>query len=301
MLWVGHLKSSLLMQPDWYCSRLNCHTILVLKPPQILSESHSVMFDSFQPHGQYILWNSPGQNTGVGILSLLEGIFPTRDWTQVSWITGGFFTNWATREALRYWSQMKMSCNRIQNSQTVFPKTQCLTKKYLQCHTHKKVCCHSVAQSYWTLCDPIDCSTPGLPALHYLPEFAQTHVHPFDNVIQLSHPLSSPSPALSLSQHRGLFQWVSSSHQVGQGTGPSFSALVISMSIQGWFPLGFTGFISSCPRDSQESSLAPQLESIDSSVLSLLNDPILTSIGDYWKNHNFDYMKKIGKISVLLL
>ena len=244
MLWVGHLKSSLLMQPDWYCSRLNCHTILVLKPPQILNwvkvtQSCLTLFN-------------PMDNTFCGILQarilewvsfpFLRGYSQPRDWTQVSRITGGFFTNWATREALRYWSQMKMSCNLIQNSQTVFPKTQCLTKKYLWCHTHKKVCCLSVAQSYWTLCDPIDCSTPGLPALHYLPEFAQTHVHPFDNVIQVSHPLSSPSPALSLSQHQGLFQWVSSSHQGGQGTGASVSALVISMSIQGWFPLGLTGF-----------------------------------------------------------
>ena len=193
-----------------------------------------------------------------------------------------------------------MSCNLIQNSQTVFPVTQCLTKKYLGCHRHKKVCFHSVAQSYWTLCDPIDCSTPGLPALHYLPEFAQIHVHVFDNVIQLAHPLSSPSPALSLSQHQGLFQWVSSSHQGGQGPGASVSASVISMSIQGWFPLGLTGVISLCPRDSQTSP-APQLESISSLVLSLLNDPTLTSLGDYWKNHNFDYMKKIGESSILSL
>ena len=147
----------------------------------------------------------------------------------------------------------------------------------------------------------MDCSVPGFPVLHYLSEFAQTH-HWVSDAIQLSHPLLSPSlPALNLSQHQRLFQWVSSSHQGGQGTGASVSALVISMSIQGWFPLGLTGFISLCPRDSQESSLAPQLESISSSMLSLLNDPTLTSIGDYWKNHNFDYMKKIGKSSILLL
>ena len=65
-----------------------------------------------------------------------------------------------------------------------------------------------------TLCDPLDCSLPGFPVLHHLPEFAQTHVHWVGDVIQPSHPLSSPSPpALNLSQHQGLFQWVSSSHQ----------------------------------------------------------------------------------------
>ena len=72
----------------------------------------------------------------------------------------------------------------------------------------------SVAQSCLTLCDPINCSTPGLPVHHQLPESTQTHVHQVDHAIQPSHPLSSPSPpALNLSQHQGLFQWISSSHQ----------------------------------------------------------------------------------------
>ena len=57
-------------------------------------------------------------------------------------------------------------------------------------------------------------STPGLPVHHQLPEFTQTHVHWVGEAIQPSHPLSFPSPAFNLSQHRGLFQWVSSSHQV---------------------------------------------------------------------------------------
>ena len=64
------------------------------------------------------------------------------------------------------------------------------------------------SQSCLTLCDPMDCSTPGFPDTHYLPEFA--HVHWVDDAIQPSHPLSSPSsPALSLSQYQGLFQRVS--------------------------------------------------------------------------------------------
>ena len=58
-----------------------------------------------------------------------------------------------------------------------------------------------------TLCDPMSCSTPGLPVHHQLPEFTQTHVHRVSDAIQPSHPLSSPSPpALNLSQHQGLFQ-----------------------------------------------------------------------------------------------
>ena len=69
----------------------------------------------------------------------------------------------------------------------------------------------SVAQSRLTLCDPMDGSMPGFPVLHYLPEFAHTHVHWVGYTIQPSHPLSPPSPpALKLSQHQGLFQWISS-------------------------------------------------------------------------------------------
>ena len=69
----------------------------------------------------------------------------------------------------------------------------------------------SVAQLCLTLCDPMDCSMPGLP------EFTQTHVHWVGGAIQPSHPLSSPSPpAFNLSQHQGLFQWVSSLHQVAK-------------------------------------------------------------------------------------
>ena len=73
-------------------------------------------------------------------------------------------------------------------------------------------CCCSATNSRATLCDPVDCSTPGSPVLHHLPEFAQIHIHWVSDTIQPSHPLSSPSPlALNLPQHQGLFQWVSSS------------------------------------------------------------------------------------------
>ena len=75
----------------------------------------------------------------------------------------------------------------------------------------------SVAQSCLTLCNPMDCSTPGLPVHHQLPEFTLTHIHWAGDAIQPSHPLSSPSPTFNLSQHQGLFKWVSSSHQVTKG------------------------------------------------------------------------------------
>ena len=74
----------------------------------------------------------------------------------------------------------------------------------------------SVAQSCLTLCDPMNHSTPGLPIHHQLLESTQTHVHLVGDAIQPSHPLLSPSPALNLAQHQGLFKWVSSSHQVAK-------------------------------------------------------------------------------------
>ena len=131
--------------------------------------------------------------------------------------------------------------------------------------------------SHVRLCDPMDCSVPGFPILHHLSEFAQTHVHWVDDAIQPSYPLLPTSPLLplllDLSQHQGLFQWVSSLHQ---GFGASASASVLSVNIQGWFPLGLTGLISLLSKEFQ-------------GTLSLLYGPTLTLIRDYWKNHSFDY------------
>ena len=82
----------------------------------------------------------------------------------------------------------------------------------------------SVAQSCPTLCDPMDCSTPGLPVHHQLPELTQIHVHWVGDAIQPSYPLMPPSPlALNLSQHRDLFKWVSSLHQTAKYWSFSFS------------------------------------------------------------------------------
>ena len=76
-------------------------------------------------------------------------------------------------------------------------------------------CCCLVAQFCLTLCDLMDCSTPGLSVPHHLPKFAQVHVHCIGDAIQSSHPLTPSSPfALNLPQHQGLFQWVGCSHQM---------------------------------------------------------------------------------------
>ena len=142
----------------------------------------------------------------------------------------------------------------------------------------------SVAQSYPTLWDPINRSTPGLPVHHQLPEFTQTHVHWVGDAIHPSHPLSSPSPPTpNPSQHQGLFQWINSSHEM---------AKVLEFQLQPqsfqWTPR--TRLVGSpcSPRDSQESSLTPQFKSINFLALCFLHSPTLTSIRDHWKNHSLD-------------
>ena len=91
----------------------------------------------------------------------------------------------------------------------------------------------SVAQSCLTLCDPMDCSTPGFPVHHQLPDPTKTHVHCIGDAIQPSHPLLSPSPpVLNLSQHQGLFQLSQLFASGGQSIGVSASTSVLPMIIQ---------------------------------------------------------------------
>ena len=149
----------------------------------------------------------------------------------------------------------------------------------------------------------MDCSTPGLPVHYQLPEFIQTHVHWVSDAIQPSHPLSSPSPpAFNLSQHQGLFQWVSSSRQVAK-------VLEFQLQRQSFQWIFRTDFLSDglvgspCnPRNSQASSPTPQLKSIHSLALSLLHSPTLTFIHDYWKNweNYFDNRASVDKVMSLL-
>ena len=104
---------------------------------------------------------------------------------------------------------------------------------------------HSSCSVVSDSCHPMDCSMPGFPVHHQLLELAQTHVHQVGCAIQPSHPLLFPSPpTFNLSQCQGLFQWVSSSHQVVKVFGASASVSVLQMNTQDWFPLRLTGLIS---------------------------------------------------------
>ena len=138
------------------------------------------------PHGLYPArflcpWNSPAKNTGVGCHSYSRRFFPTQ-WSNLCLLH------------LLLWQ-----ADSLPLAQPGKPQFS------------------SVAQSCPTLCHLMDCSMPGLPVHHQLPEFTQTHAHWVNDAIQPSHLLSSPSPpAFNLSQPQGLIKWVSSSHQVAK-------------------------------------------------------------------------------------
>ena len=152
-------------------------------------------------------------------------------------------------------------------------------------------CCCSVAKSHPTLCDPLGCSTLGFPILHYLPEFAQTHLHWVHDAIQSSCPLLAPSPhALNLSQHQGFFQWVSSLYQV---------AKVLDLQLQyNCFQWIFrTDFLHDwlvwSPRVQGTLKSLIQHHSSKTSILqcsAFFMVQLSHLVQDSWKNHSFDYM-----------
>ena len=136
---------------------------------------------------------------------------------------------------------------------------------------------------------PMDCSMPGFPT-HYQPTpGAYSNSGPSS---QWCHPTISFSvvlfSCLQSFPESGSFPTSQFFTSGGQSVGVSASASVLSMNIQDWFPLGGLFGFPCCPKDSQESSPTPQFKSINSSALSFLFSPTLTSIHDYWKNHSLD-------------
>ena len=144
----------------------------------------------------------------------------------------------------------------------------------------------STTQSCLTLYDPMDCSMPGFPVHHQLPEVAQTHVHWVGDALLPSHALWSPSPpAFNLSQHQHLYQWLS--FHIRRSKYWSFSFTISpSKNIQDLFPLWLTGWISL-----QSKGLSRVLYSSKASILQCSAFFLVqfSPIHDYWKNHSFDY------------
>ena len=144
----------------------------------------------------------------------------------------------------------------------------------------------SVAQSCPTLCEPMNCSTPGLPVHHQLPKFTQTHVHRVSDAIQPSHPLSRllflspipPSIRVFSNESTLCMRW------------PKYWTFNFNISPFNEHP-GLVSFRMDwldllAVQGTQESSPTPQFKSVSSSALSFLYSPSLTSIHDHWKNHS---------------
>ena len=140
----------------------------------------------------------------------------------------------------------------------------------------------------------LDCSMPGFPVLRRLPEFAQTHVHWVGDAIQPSCPLLSPSsPDLIFPSIRVFFNESALCIRWLEYWSFSFSFIISPSNEYSGLIFGLPWWLIWSPcnlRDSQESSPASQFKSINSSVLSLLYGPTLTSVHDYWKNYSFDQM-----------
>ena len=140
--------------------------------------------------------------------------------------------------------------------------------------------CCSVTKSCLTLCNPMDCSTPGFPVLHCLLEFVQTHVHRVSDAIQPSHPVAPFSSCLQSFSASGSSPMSQLFASGGQSTGASASACP-SNECSGLISFKIDRFnLPACPRDSQDFSLASQFESINSLELSLLCGPTLTPTYD---------------------
>ena len=169
------------------------------------------------------------------------------------------------------------------------------------CLTRPAMSCCSVAQSCPTLCSPVDCSRPGFPVLHQLLEFAQAHVHWVGDATQPSRPLSSLLLLLSIFPSIRVFSSESAFHI----RWPNYWSLSFSSSpsseSQGWFPLGWTGWISLLSKGlSRVFSSATWFESISSLALNFIYGPTVTSIQDYWKSHSFDYTDLCQQVMCLL-
>ena len=145
----------------------------------------------------------------------------------------------------------------------------------------------SVAQSCPTLCDPMDCSTPGLPVHHQLPKLAQTHVHWVGDVIQPSHPSFPFSSRLQSYPASGPFLMSQFLAWGGQSIEVSASASVLPGNIQDWSPLGWTGWISLQSKGLSwvfSNTTVQKHQFFGAQIYS----PTLTSIRDHWKYYRFD-------------
>ena len=173
------------------------------KANAILSPINRVLLSRFNLDSGYsILWSMTAFSK-VWNIPCYMGVW----WSHILSIT---FSGFPFKRRIEFISMLK-----VVTSAVIKAFLNYFSRKWLFGFCFLFLCFYSVSKSCPTLCHSTDCSTPGFPVLHHLLEFGETHVDWVGDAIQPSHPLSPPSPpALNLSQHQGLFQWVGSSHQV---------------------------------------------------------------------------------------
>ena len=208
----------------------------------------------------------------------------TQDWSPLGW------TGWISLQS--------QGLSRVFSNIAVQKHQFCAQLRILpRGGTRTLLCCCSVAQSCLTLCNPMDYSTPGLPVLHHLVEFAHTHVHTVGDAIQPFHPLIPFSSCLWSFPGAGSFpmSWLFASG--GQSIGASTSASVLPMNIQDWFPLGLTSLISfqfkglsrvfsnTTVRKHKFSTVQPSLWSSSHIHVWLLENPWLWLYGTCWQSN----------------
>ena len=163
-----------------------------------------------------------------------------------------------------------------------------------------KCYCCSVTKLCPTPCSPMNCSPPGFPVIHYLMEFAQLmsieSVMPSNQLILcrplLLLPSTFPSIRVFSNELALCIRWPK--------YWDSASASVLPMKIPGWFPLELIGLISLLSKGLSRVFSSTTFQSINSSELSFLHGPTLTSVCDYWKNHSFDYIDLCWQMMSLL-
>ena len=192
---------------SWGLFRLMSFVLMMPSSHLVLCYPFSSCLQSFPASGSFPMswpFASGGQSIGA---SALASVLPTN-------IQGWFLLGLTGLISLQSKGFSRVFSSTIVQKHQFFSAQPSL---WSNSHIHTCQAVSSVAQLCLTLFDPMDCRKPGFPAHHQLLELTQTHVHWIGDAIQPSHPLSSPSPpALNLSQHQSLFQWVSSSHQVAK-------------------------------------------------------------------------------------
>ena len=234
--------------------------------------------------GSSVHGDSPDKNTWAGCHALLQGIFPSQGSNPGLPHCRQVLYHLSHQKAQEFWIGMPIFSSGGFSRPRNWTGVSCIAGRFFpslatrQAHNSISVQFSSVSQLCPTLCDPMNLSTPGLPVHHQLPNACLWSWWCHPTISSSVIPFSSCPQSFPAS---GFFPMTQFFTLHGQSIGVSASASVLPMNTRDWFPCS--------PSDFQGFSPTPQFKSINSSVLSFLHRPTLTSIHDHWKNHSFDW------------